>query len=127
MLPRVQRLRDVSRGRGCEPPVELARGLADTLRVVRDDRRREAGEVVRQELLRRGAAEAVGGTVGDLALVDEGGVVLVTLRDQLHDEMEIAGREGVRRPVVGAPLVRGAFQIKPAASGQTTVEVSYSI
>ena len=76
MLPRVQRLRDVSRGRGCEPPVELARGLADTLRVVRNDRGREAGEVVRQELLRRGAAEAVGGTVGDLALVDEGGVVL---------------------------------------------------
>ena len=57
MLPRVQRLRDTSRGRGCEPPVELARGLADTLRVVRDDRSREAGEVVRQELLRRGAAE----------------------------------------------------------------------
>ena len=45
VLPRVQRLRDVSRGRGCEPPVELARGLADTLRVVRDDRSREAGEV----------------------------------------------------------------------------------
>ena len=73
--PGFSALRDVSRGRGREPLVELARGLADALRVVCNDRGREAGEVVRQELLRRGAAEAVGGAVGDLALVDEGGVV----------------------------------------------------
>ena len=70
--PGYSALRDVSRGRGCEPPVELARGLADTLRVVRNDRSREAGEVVRQELLRRGAAEAVGGTLCVLCVVKQG-------------------------------------------------------
>jgi hypothetical protein len=38
-----------------------------------------------------------------------------------------ASRPGSGFSVDGAPLVRGAFQVKPAASGQTTAEVSYSI
>ena len=38
-----------------------------------------------------------------------------------------ASRPGSGFSVHGAPVVRGAFQIKPAASGHTTAEVSYSI
>ena len=63
--PEPSALREVSRGRGGEPAVEFARGLADALRVVCHDGGRETGEVVRQVLLRRGTAEAVGGAVDD--------------------------------------------------------------
>ena len=71
--PELSALREVSRGRGGEPAVEFARGLADALRVVCHDGGRETGEVVRQVLLRRGTAEAVGGAVDDDALVNEVG------------------------------------------------------
>ena len=60
-----------SRGCGCEPPVELARGLADTLRVVRNDRGR-GGRGGSGRNCRRGAAEAVGGTLCVLCVVKQG-------------------------------------------------------
>ena len=59
--PETSALREVSRGRGGEPVVGFARGVADALRVVRDDGGREASEVVRQVRPRRRTAEAVGG------------------------------------------------------------------
>ena len=83
----------MSRGRGGEPAVEFARGLADALRVARDDGSREASEVVRQVRLRRRAAEAVGGAVDDDALVDEGGVVAEEAKEVRADGARGLGGE----------------------------------
>ena len=112
MLPRYSALRDVSRGRGCEPPVELARVLW-TLCASCVATAARGGRVVRQELLRRDAAEAVGSTL--CALCGEARTKART--DTTNKERQAVEVPGLLEVPVGIAVHRQNHQRSSAAHG----------